>query len=254
MSADIVIAQARTGSTRLPNKVLLKILGKEILLHFIDRVIAAETVDHLVIATTINPGDDVIMDLVKNYNPRVSLFRGSEEDVLDRYYQAALSLKARFGPDPNIIRITSDCPLIDPGVIDLHVREFARRDVDYLSSRITKRTWPHGMELEIFTFNALKQAWQNAKQDYEREHVTPYIYKSHADEFRLFELVCHKDLAHLRFTLDYADDFRFIESVYRQLYPEDPLFSFEKVLNLISKKKELLDINAHYNESEIRFK
>jgi spore coat polysaccharide biosynthesis protein SpsF len=251
MADNVVISQARTGSTRLPNKVLLKILGKEILLHLIDRTLAAETVDHMIIATTDNSNDDVIVDLVKNYHKKVSIFRGSEEDVLDRYYQAALAVKGRFGDDMNIIRITSDCPLIDPRVIDLHVREFEKRNVDYLSSRITKRTWPHGMELEIFTFAALETAWRNAKTLYEREHVTPYIYQTNAKDFRLYEFALASDLSGLRFTLDYPEDFRFIETIYQNLYPEDPLFSMQSILNLLTNKPEIKLINADHSDARI---
>lgn len=251
MAADIVISQARTGSTRLPDKVLLKILGKEILLHFIDRVIAADTIDHLIIATTENPKDDKIVDLVKDYHEKVSAFRGSEEDVLDRYYKAALAVKNKFGDDINIIRITSDCPLIDPKVIDLHVKEFEKRSVDYLSSRITKRTWPHGMELEIFTSDALKKAWENAKERFEREHVTPYIYQKHEKDFHLYELAFTKDLSGLRFTLDYPEDFRFIEKIYENLYPKDPLFSLQSILDLLTNNPELKLINADHSDARI---
>jgi len=251
MPANIVISQARTGSTRLPNKVLLKILGKEILLHLIDRVIAAKSVDHMIIATTENQKDNEIVDLVRNYHERVSVFRGSEEDVLDRYYQAALSVEDRFGPNPNIIRITSDCPLIDPKVIDLHVREFEQRDVDYLSSRITKRTWPHGMEAEIFTFKTLEKAWQNAQEAFEREHVTPYIYHTHADEFHLYELAYSDDLSHLRFTLDYPEDYEFIKAIFNHLYPDDSLFSFQDILRFIRMNGKLLAINSMRTDAKI---
>ncbi len=251
MAANIVISQARTGSTRLPNKVLLKILGKEILLHLIDRVLAAKTVDHMIIATTNNPKDDEIVDLVNNYHENVSVFRGSEENVLDRYYRAALSVKGTYGNTMHITRITSDCPLIDPKVIDLHIHEFEKHDVDYLSSRITKRTWPHGMELEVFTFATLEETWRNAKEDYEQEHVTPYIYKSHSEKFRLFELTYSKDLSHLRFTLDYPEDLRFIEVIFKELYPLDRKFDLESILKLLSRRPEISLINQEVSNTRI---
>lgn len=251
MSANIVISQARTGSTRLPGKVLLKILGKELLRHLIDRVTAAKTVDHMIIATTENPRDDVIVDLVRNYHERVSVFRGSEEDVLDRHYRAALEVRNIFEEKINIIRITSDCPLIDPRVIDLHVHEFEQRDVDYLSSRITRRTWPHGMELEVFSFDSLKTAWQNARETFEREHVTPYIYKTKSDKFNLYELSYPENLSHLRFTLDYPDDFRLIEMVYQNLYATDQLFSLEAMLDLLAEKPDIYLTNAHLSDARI---
>ena len=133
----LLISQARTNSTRLPNKVLLKILNKELILHFIDRIVAADAVDHMIIATTLNYEDDIIVRLVENYNKKVTVFRGSEKDVLDRYYKAALDyIKKENNSQIDIIRITSDCPLIDPAIINLHIREYNKRKVDYLSSRI----------------------------------------------------------------------------------------------------------------------
>lgn len=244
MAANIVISQARTGSTRLPNKVLLKILGKEILLHFIDRVLAAKSVDHIIIATTDNPNDNVIAKLVKDYNKKVSVFRGSEEDVLDRYYQAAQAVKDNFENTPNIIRITSDCSLIDPEVIDLHIYEFEKRKVDYLSSRINNRTWPHGMELEVFTFKALKEAWQHAKKAADREHVTPYIYMTARDKFKLYELPFKEDLSYYRLTIDYIEDYYLIKKIFENLYPDNPIFDLTDIINLLRENPELTQINA----------
>ena len=251
MAANIVISQARTGSTRLPNKVLLKILGKEILLHLIDRVLAAKTVDHMIIATTDNPDDDVIVDLVKDYDKKVSVFRGSENDVLDRYYQAAQAVKDNFEDTPNIIRITSDCPLIDPEVVDLHISEFQQKKVDYLSSRIEKRTWPHGMELEIFTFEALKEAWQNAKEASEREHVTPYIYMNAREKYKLYEFRFKEDLSHYRLTIDYIEDYNFINKIFENLYPINPTFGLSDIINLLRENPELTRINAEKINTKI---
>ena len=133
MNEKIAIIQARTGSSRLPNKILLKILNKHILLLLIDRVIASNLIDQVIIATTENKEDDQISKLVENYHKNVLIFRGDEYDVLDRYYQSAIQYKKDIG-DFDIVRITSDCPLIDPKIIDLHIEEFNRRNVDYLSS------------------------------------------------------------------------------------------------------------------------
>jgi spore coat polysaccharide biosynthesis protein SpsF len=251
MAANIVIIQARTGSTRLPGKVLLKILGKEILLHLIDRVITAKKVDHVIIATTINPADNIIVDLVNNYHKNVSVFRGSEEDVLDRYYQAALSVEEADPEKINIIRITSDCPLIDPRVIDMHIAEFGKKEVDYLSSRIEKRSWPHGMEVEVFKFTTLYEAWKNATKPVEREHVTPFIYLTSRNKFKLFELSHFEDLSHLRFTLDYWEDYLFIKVVYEKLYPRNPMFTFSDILDLLDHERELLSINSNRNDPKI---
>lgn len=251
MKPKIAIIQARSGSTRLPNKILLKILNKEILLLLIDRVIAAQLVDHIIIATTTDREDDRIVEIVENYHPKVSFFRGDENDVLDRYYQAALEYKNTNRRDIDIIRITSDCPLIDPNIIDLHIKEFNQRKVDYLSSRINKRTWPHGMEMEIFTFEALQQAWENAKEPFEREHVTPYIYKSHPEKFKLYEFCYKKDISDYRLTIDYKEDYEIVKTIYIKLYPNNSMFTLDDILKLLNNEPNLLKINANRINPEI---
>ncbi len=243
MGKMIVIAQARVRSTRLPNKVLLKVCNKELLLHFIDRILPAKKVEHLIIATTTSSNDNSIVKLVEGYHPRVMVYRGSEEDVLDRYYKAATDYRKKTKKEIDIIRITSDCPLIDPDVIDLHITEFEKRTVDYLSSRIEKRTWPHGMEMEILSFNALEIAWQYADKPFERQHVTPYIYKSHPELFKLYEFQYEKDISHYRFTLDYPEDLKFIRAVYENLYPKNPMFSIKDILTLLVEHPELCLLN-----------
>ena len=251
MRNKLVITQARTASTRLPKKILLKIFEKEILLHFLDRVLAAEKVDHIIVATTDQPADQSIVDLVQSYHPHISLFRGSEEDVLDRYYQAALKFCEDNTAEWDIIRITSDCPLIDPLLIDRHISVFDSAPVDYLSSRIQRRTWPHGMELEIFTFAALQTAWQQAVDKYEREHVTPFIYHSHAQDFTLAELTADKNWSDIRLTLDYWEDYLLIRAIYEKLYPQNPRFGWTDILNLLQQDKQLLQINAKWNNPQL---
>jgi spore coat polysaccharide biosynthesis protein SpsF len=251
MRNKLVITQARTASTRLPKKILLKILEKEILLHFLDRVLAAERVDHIIVATTDQPADQVIADLVQSYHPRVSLFRGSEEDVLDRYYQAARQFCENKTEAWDIIRITSDCPLIDPVLIDRHISAFENNQVDYLSSRIHKRTWPHGMELEIFSFRALQIAWQQAVDKYEREHVTPYIYHSHAKDFTLSEFTAEKNWSGIRLTLDYWEDYLLIKAIYEKLYRQNPGFGWTDILRLLKQDEQLLRINAKWNNPQV---
>jgi spore coat polysaccharide biosynthesis protein SpsF len=251
MRNKLVITQARTASTRLPGKILLKILDKEILLHFLDRILAAEKVDHIIVATTNRPADQAIVDLVQSYHPRISLFRGSEEDVLDRHYQAAKQFLGNKVESWDIIRITSDCPLIDPLLIDRHIRAFEDNPVDYLSSRIHRRTWPHGMELEIFTFQALQTAWQHAVDKYEREHVTPFIYYSHAGEFTLFEFTAEKNWSQFRLTLDYWEDYLLIKAIFEKLYPHNPGFGWPDILNLLEKEKQLVQLNSKWNNPQL---
>jgi len=247
----IAIIQSRTGSSRLPNKILLRILDKEILLLLIDRVLASKLIHHIIIATTINKEDDKIVDLVDNYHPKVSTFRGDENDVLERYYQAAVEYKDLNNNEFDIIRITSDCPLIDPNIIDLHIKEFIRRNVDYLSSRIKKRTWPHGMEMEIFTFETLETVWKNANEPFEREHVTPYIYNSNPENFKLYECSYTKDISDFRFTIDYKEDYEFIKLIYEKLYPQNPMFTLDDILKLLEANPDMLKINANRIDPKI---
>lgn len=239
----LLITQARTGSTRLPNKVLLKAGDKELLLRFIDRILPSKFIDYIVIATTTNPRDISIIDLVKGYDTKIKAFRGSEEDVLDRYYQAIINLFPDFGDDEVIVRVTSDCPLIDYEVVDRHIKEFIHYNVDYLSSRIEKRTWPHGMEAEVFSFGALKQAWQNARDKFEREHVTPYMYKTHPEEFRLKELPYKEDLSHIRLTIDYPEDLEFIKAIMESENYRTSYMHLEDILGFIESNPSLLEIN-----------
>jgi len=254
MRNKLVITQARTASTRLPNKILLKILKKEIILHFLDRVLAAEKVDHIIVATTDQSADQAIVNLVQSYHPRVSLFRGSEADVLDRTYQEAIQFMENKAEPWDIIRITSDCPLIDPVLIDGHIAAFERSPVDYLSSRIHNRTWPHGMELEIFSFRTLQTAWRRATDPYEREHVTPYIYHSHAHEFTLTELTAEKNWSHFRLTLDYWEDYLLIKAIYEKLYPHNPRFGWTDILKLLEKEKQLVQLNSKWGNPQINQK
>lgn len=163
------IIQARMGSTRLPKKVMLNILEKPILWHVINRVSKASLIDKLIVATTTNNEDDAIVEFCKNNG--ILFFRGSENDVLDRYYQCAKEYNIT-----DIARITADCPLHDPNVIDMIIKEYMGNDYDYVSNSI-EYTFPDGLDVEIFSFDALKIAWENAKLVSEREHVTPYMRK-----------------------------------------------------------------------------
>ncbi len=251
MNHKIAIIQARTGSSRLPNKILLRILNKEILLLLIDRVVASKLIDHIIIATTASNEDDKIVALVESYHSKVSIFRGDENDVLDRYYQAAINYKYMSNNEIDIIRITSDCPLIDPKIIDLHIKEFNQRKIDYLSSRIKKRTWPHGMEMEIFSFDSLQLAWENAIETFEREHVTPFIYKSHPEKFKLYEFIYKKDISDYRFTIDYKEDYEFVKTIFEKLYPQKPTFTLADILQLLETKPDLKRINANRINTKI---
>jgi spore coat polysaccharide biosynthesis protein SpsF len=235
MQIDAII-QARVGSTRLPGKIFKKILGKPLLWHVVERVRAAKKIKRIIIATTLNPQDNKIVDFAKKM--KLPWFCGSEKDVLDRYYQTGKN----FGSEI-IVRVTSDDPFKDPKLIDKFVGEFLKRKgtIDYLSNTI-EPTYPEGLDLEIFSFKALKKAWQEAKKPSEREHVTPYIYK-HPNKFRLFSLKHKENLSHFRWTIDYPQDLKFAREIYKRLYPKKKIFTMEDVLDLLQKEPSLLEIN-----------
>ena len=228
------IIQARIGSTRLKGKVLLKVMGKTILEYVIERVKAAKLVSNVLIATTNNKEDDIINELANTFG--VNIYRGSQDDVLDRFYKAATDVKAG-----HIVRITADCPLIDPAVIDDVVGYYIRTNADYCSNTITE-TFPDGEDVEVFSFKALSSAWNHAGLLSEREHVTPYI-KKHPELFKIESFKSKTDFSKERWTLDEKKDFLLIKSILEVLYPENPKFSMHDVLQFLDKNPHLRQIN-----------
>jgi spore coat polysaccharide biosynthesis protein SpsF len=231
----IAIIQARMGSTRLPGKVLKIAAGKPILAHQILRVKKAKTLDLVVIATTITPADDSIIRLSKKYG--VSFFRGSGDDVLDRYYQAA----KKFGAD-TIVRLTGDCPLLDPGLIDKAVRFFKKGHFDYAANGLPP-TLPDGMDVEVFTFRSLEAAWKKARLASDREHVTSYIWKN-PKKFRIGRISEKNNLSHLRLTVDEPSDLRLVRKIFNRLYKKNKYFSLDDILGLLEENPRLLRINS----------
>jgi len=227
------IIQARCGSTRLPGKVLLKVLDKTILEYVIERVKKAKNIENIIVATTVKKKDLQIVNLAKRLG--ITVYRGSENDVLDRYYQAARLFKVK-----HIVRITADCPLIDPQIIDDVINYYFESGADYCNSSI--KSFPDGVDVEIFSSNALNDAWQNAKLLSEREHVTPYITK-HADRFKLASFENKIDLSGKRWTLDRKEDFEFIRVVLESLYPGNPDFGINNILEFLKRNPHIEDIN-----------
>lgn len=236
-----VIIQARVGSTRLPGKVLLKILDKTILEFVIERVQKATLVDSITVATTDKKDDQAIMDLSKSLG--VNAFAGSEEDVLDRFYEAAKLYNIEY-----IVRITADCPMIDPILIDKVIDHCSKTGADY-SSNTLKRTFPDGQDIEVFNFNALEDAWKEAKLLSEREHVTPYIIK-HNDKFKLANLQNKVDLSEKRWSLDEKADFDFLKVVLESIYPSNPDFNMNDVLEFLRVNPDVESINKHISINE----
>ncbi len=227
------IVQARMGSTRLPGKVMRTVLGEPILLHTLDRIKKIKSLDKIVIAITTKKQDDIIVGTVGEYDGTIGLFRGSEEDVLDRYYRAA----TEFGAEA-IVRITSDCPLIDPIVSEKVIKTFLGNKCDYCSNNL-KRTYPLGLDTEVLTFSALKKTWEEASKDFEREHVTPYI-RNNPNKFKHLNVSNDADLSHYRWTLDTPDDLAFINEIYKRLYRDEETFYTSDVLNLLKNDFNLL--------------
>jgi len=247
MSSDInivAIIQARMGSTRLPGKVMKEILGKPVILWDLDRASLSKLIDEIVVAIPYGKENDVIVDTIKEYNDKIIIARGSEDDVLDRYYQAAVQTNADV-----VVRITSDCPLIDPIVVDNIIEQFLNNDCDYCSNSLI-RTYPRGLDTEVFSFKALETAWNEATKDYEREHVTSYIIEN-TDKFKLLNVVNDIDLSHLRWTLDTKEDLELINAVYKRIYSKKQLFLMDDVLELLDREPELIDINRHVEQKQV---
>jgi spore coat polysaccharide biosynthesis protein SpsF len=229
-----IIIQARMGSTRLPGKVLKEIMGKPMLWHVITRAKTCKTADKVIVATTRNPADKPIVKLSEQLG--AGYYAGSETDVLDRYYRAAVKYKVEV-----IVRITADCPLLDPRVVDTVVRRYQSSDYDYVSNTL-KRSYPDGLDVEVFSFAALNRAWREAELLSEREHVTPYLWKN-PDKFRLANVKRTNNLSALRFTVDEESDLEFVKQVYEHLYEEQGFFSTNDVLRLLNTNPGLQRIN-----------
>lgn len=235
------IIQARMGSTRLPGKVLLDLAGEPMLVRVVNRTHRAQTLDEVVVATTTHSSNDVIAQLCAKHG--WACFRGSEEDVLDRYYRAAVQHQADF-----VIRITADCPLIEPKVIDLVVRAFLEEGPDY-ASNVLERTYPQGLDTEVMTIAALERAWLEATESFQRVHVTPYLYRN-PDLFRLLSVTNDCDYSGHRWTVDTPDDLEFVRAVYDRLDRAGD-FSWTNVLALLAREPTLAEINRHIRQKSL---
>ena len=233
MKAQAII-QARFMSTRLPGKVLLEVNNKTILEYVIERVKKASGVEDVIVATSVEKEDDKIFNLVSDLN--VKVYRGSEEDVLDRFYGAA-----KFFNLKHIIRITADCPLIDPEIINEVINLYFQENADYCSNTI-EETFPDGEDVEVFSFAALEEAWENARLMSEREHVTTYI-RNRADRLKVVSYKNNRDLSSRRWTLDQKEDFIVIKSILENLYEKKSDFCMEDILEFLKENPALENIN-----------
>jgi spore coat polysaccharide biosynthesis protein SpsF len=236
------IIQARMGSTRLPGKVLLDIGGETMLSRVVQRCRQATSLDAVIVATASGPADEPIVFECARLG--VEAFRGSEADVLDRFYRAA----QRWGAQ-GVVRITADCPLIDPGVIDRVVRAFGRAQPDY-ASNVLKRSYPRGLDTEVMTLSALQRAWSEASEPYQRAHVTPYFYQR-PGLLRLLSVVGEPDRSQYRWTVDTTDDLTFVRAVYRRLGNEGK-FDWLQVVALLEREPELVEMNRQVQQKSLQ--
>jgi len=232
------------GSSRLPGKVMKEILGKTVLSHVIERVRQSKNVDDIIIATTTHSIDDQIVE--EAWRCGCKFYRGSEGDVLSRYYFAAKEHHV-----DTIVRITSDCPLIDPHVIDDLIVIYKEGNWDLVTnagSDLSNRTYPRGLDTEVFPIAVLEDAYYHGTENYQREHVTPYIYEHYSNIF--YDKLKDNYSAH-RWTLDTPEDFQLISEIYKHLYKGTHDFYLQEILGLFGQIPELLQINSHIEQKKI---
>lgn len=235
----IAIIQARMTSTRLPGKVLKKIMGKPLLSYQIERLRSCRSINEIIIATTINSDDDPIISLAKAEG--LKYFRGSEEDVLDRYYQTAIKHHAK-----NIMRITGDCPLIESDICDAVAAEYFKSKADYAR---TGESLAEGLDCEMISFSALEVSWKNARLNSEREHVTLYI-RNRPELFKIIVLQNERDDSKYRFTVDEPEDFEVVKAIIESLYKNSECFNYEDVINFLDENPKVFQKNSNIVRNE----
>lgn len=237
------VVQARTGSSRLPNKVMRPVLGKPLLAHLVERLRASRRVDRIVVATTREPGDDVVAGLARELG--VGCTRGSAPDVLDRYDQAA-----REHALDHVVRVCGDCPLIDPEVLDRIVARYLALapDIDYVSNTLPP-TYPDGLDVEVFSVEFLATLHRLSDQPYQREHVCTYMVE-HPQRFRRDNVEHEVNLGHHRWTVDNEEDFELVRRIIEALYPSKPLFLMADVLAFLAAHPDVADVNRHIKRNE----
>jgi len=240
------IIQARMTSARLPGKVLMDIEGKPMLWHVVNRLKFSKKLNDIILAVPDTKENDILEKFAED--DKIKYFRGSEDDVLSRYYQTAKKFKSDL-----IVRITSDCPLIDPKIVDLIIEKHLNSTADYTSNKsnnIWKRTFPRGLDTEVFNFRVLEKTYREAKEIYQREHVSPYIYE-HPELFYLNNVENNKDLSYMRWCVDETKDLELVREIYNRLYKNNKIFLLKDIVNLLEKFPQLLEINKNVKQKKI---
>jgi spore coat polysaccharide biosynthesis protein SpsF len=244
----LAIIQARMGSSRLPGKVLRPILGKPMLWHIVNRLRLSHSISDVVVAVPNDAPNEVLRKFCDEYG--IKCYAGSENDVLDRYYQAA----KQFGGDP-IIRITADCPLADPKLIDNLIELYKSGNYDHVgvaagagAERLPSGRFPDGLDAECFSFSALERAWREGKDPRDREHVTRYIWNN-KEIFRCGDLKSKQDYPGIRLTVDHIDDFRLVSKIYESLYQAYKPFLLDEVIDFLDSNPDLLELNRSIAET-----
>lgn len=236
------IIQARVSSTRLPNKIFADIEGKPLIYHIINRISKSKRIDNILIATTYNTADDRLVEWAKQNN--FCFFRGSEEDVLGRFYSAAKYLNTDI-----VARITADDPFKDPIILDNVIKLLIDKNLDFAFNN-NPPSFPEGLDTEVFTFNALERANNESIDSFEREHVTQYFYR-HPEIFKQENFSNEIDLSRLRWTIDTEKDLEMVRIIYRKLYRSGKLFLLKNILKLIKENPDIAKINSNVKRSEM---
>ena len=241
MSKIGCIIQARMGSTRLPGKVMMNVEDQKPVLYFvIKQMQECKLIDKIIVATTTNEEDNQIANYSKNLG--IDFFRGSSEDVLDRYYQCAKEYSVS-----TIVRIPSDKPLIDPEIVDNVINRFKNNSYDYITNFLPNSTFPSGSEVEIFSMNGLERVWKKAKLPSEREHVTSY-FSNHEDEFKITHIENSENLSHLRWAVDRIEDLDLVRLIVSKIKKRPVLM--DDIIELFRKEPNLIEINKNVNKKE----
>jgi spore coat polysaccharide biosynthesis protein SpsF len=241
----IAIVQARVGSTRLPGKIFAEISGAPLVWHVYNRLTNAKNIDKIVFAIPdTQPNDELADYLEKN---KIALYRGDEDNVLARFYSAATEYKADI-----VIRITADDPFKDPDIIDKTVTLLLENDLDFAYNN-KPPTFPEGLDVEVFTYKALRRAAQEAETDFDKEHVTQYMFKN-PSKFKQLNFANNEDMSHLRWTIDQAEDLEMAREVYKELYTKISIFKIADILSLLKRKPQIARMNTNVKRSTMYIK